>query len=138
MNQCRGVIASREFRGPRQFGWPRFRILPLSNKRRLELVRKADLHPNLEKQLVGRMAVAEYGIRLMADNPMFLGLLCEHVRTGQPFPDNAHNLFETYINNRLTRDRERLSRRYHLEPQDLRVAGEHIQPWRPLSAFQPD
>ena len=43
MNQCRGVIASRQFRGPKHFGWPRFRILALSESRRRELVRKADL-----------------------------------------------------------------------------------------------
>ncbi len=35
LNQCRGVIASRVFRGPTQLGWPRFRIVPLSEARQL-------------------------------------------------------------------------------------------------------
>jgi hypothetical protein len=35
LNRCRGVIASRHFRGPAQSSWPRYTILPLSEPRRL-------------------------------------------------------------------------------------------------------
>jgi hypothetical protein len=126
MNQCRGIVASRQFRGPGQLGWPRFRILPLSEERRLELVHKAELKPALEKELIGQLGTAVYEIRDMSSNPLFLGLLCEHVKTGNPFPENAHTVFETYIETRLTRDRERLERRFELEPGQVRVAAESL------------
>jgi predicted NACHT family NTPase len=41
MNRCRGVVASRHFRGPGQSRWPRFRILPLTEPRRLEPIKQA-------------------------------------------------------------------------------------------------
>lgn len=127
MNQCRGIIASRQFRGPGQLGWPRFRILPLSEKRRAELVCKADLKPELENTLIGQMGMAaSHEIRSMANNPMFLGLLCEHIRAGNPFPENTHSVFETYIETRLTRDEERLWRRFELHPSEVRRAAEGL------------
>lgn len=55
MNRCRGVIASRQFRGPGQLGWPRFRILPLTKKRRFELIRRASLPPAVETTLLGHL-----------------------------------------------------------------------------------
>ncbi|MCP4538893.1 MAG: NACHT domain-containing protein [Chloroflexi bacterium] len=126
MNQCRGIVASRQFRGPGQVGWPRFRILPLSEERRLELVHKAELKPELEKDLVGQLGVTSHKVRSMASNPLFLGLLCEHVQTGNPFPENAHSVFETYIGTRLTRDEKRLWERFKLEPKEVRAAAESL------------
>ena len=124
MNQCRGIVASRQFRGPGQLGWPRFRILPLSEKRRLELVAKADLDSELEREIVGQLDLASHGIRSMASNPMFLGLLCEYMRSGNPFPASGHSVFENYIETRFVRDQERLWRRFGLKPADVRAAAE--------------
>ncbi len=124
MNKCRGIIASRQFRGPGGFGWPRFRILPLSEARRLELIRKAELKPDLEKDLMGQLGMARQEIRSMASNPMFLGLLSEHVRMGHPFPENVHSVFETYIETRLARDADRLRQRFELEPPEVRATAE--------------
>ncbi len=126
MNQCRGIIASRQFRGPGRLGWPRFRILPLSEKRRLELIKRANLETKVEKEIVGQLELALPEIRSMANNPMFLGLLCENMKSGQSFPHNTHHVFETYIENRLVRDKERLSRRYNLKPQEVRNAAETV------------
>jgi hypothetical protein len=126
MNQCRGIIASRQFRGPGRLGWPRFRILPLSEKRRLDLIRRANLKTILEKELIGQLGLAMPEIRSMASNPMFMGLLCEHMKTGKAFPQNAHDMFETYIDNRLKRDEERLWLRFNLKPGELRNAAESI------------
>ncbi len=126
MNQCRGIIASRQFRGPGESNWPRFHILPLSETRRRELIEKADLEPRLEQTLVGQLGAAGQDIRLMASNPMLLGLLCEHMRSGHPFPENAHIVFETYVNTRFSRDRERLERRYNLEPAEVRATAELV------------
>ena len=126
MNQCRGVVASRRFRGPGQFGWPRFRILPLSEARRLELIHRAELKPELERELMGQLGMARQEIRSMASNPMFLGLLCEHMRAGHPFPENVHSVFETYIKTRLIRDKDRLQRRFELKLPEVRAAAESV------------
>jgi hypothetical protein len=126
MNQCRGIVASRQFRGPGQSGWPRFRILPLAEVRRTELVRKADLKPDLQSTIVGQLGTTSDEIRGMSSNPMFLGLLCEHMRAGNPFPQNAHSMFEAYVGTRLIRDQGRLKRRFSLEPAQIRATAESI------------
>lgn len=126
LNHCRGIIASRQFRGPGQTGWPRFRILPLAETRRLELVKRADLKLEVEHELIGQLGTADQEIRAMSNNPLFLGLLCEHMRAGNDFPQNTYTVFETYVNNRLTRDKERLRRRFQVEPSAIRATAEGI------------
>jgi len=124
LNECRGIIASRFFHGPKQFGWPRFRVLPLTTNRQLELIKRADLSTKAEGELIGQLGTAGYDIRTMAGNPMFLGLLCEHMRSGYAFPENSHTVLKTYIDSRLSRDKDRLFRRYRLQPDELRAAAE--------------
>lgn len=124
-NKCRGIIASRQFRGPKHLGWPRFRILPLES-RRWELIRKAELEPRIEKELNGRLRIAPQEIQDMTKNPMFLGVLCEDMRDGSPFPENTHSVFENYLEKRLTRDADRLQRRFKLTPAEVRTAAEKV------------
>lgn len=126
MNLCRGVVASRQFRGPGQSGWPRFRILQLSEARRAELVRKADLGTELQETITGQLGIAGDEIRGMTSNPMFLGLLCEYMKSGNPFPQNAHSVFETYVETRLNRDQERIERRFKLKPSEVRATAEVV------------
>jgi hypothetical protein len=123
-NICRGVIASRAFRGPSMLPWPRFRILPLTPTRRLELIRKADLDPVVEQELIAHLGLSEPGMLLMATNPMFLGLLCEHIRVARTFPDSAHAVFETFVQSRFERDKERVARRFRVDPADVRPVAE--------------
>lgn len=124
-NQCRGIIASRQFRGPKHLGWPLFRILPLDS-RRWELIRKAELDPPIEKELNVRLRVASQDIEEMTKNPMFLGILCENMRAGNDFPNNTHGVFESYLETRLARDASRLQKRFQLQPADVRIAAERI------------
>ena len=124
-NQCRGIIASRQFRGPKHLGWPLFRILPLDS-RRWELIRKAELDPPIEKELNVRLRVATQEIEEMTKNPMFLGILCENMRAGNDFPNNTHGVFESYLETRLARDASRLQKRFQLQPADVRMAAERI------------
>jgi len=126
INRCRGVIASRQFRGPDRFGWPRFRVLPLSEKRRLDLIQKMGLKRETENEFIGQLDIANEEIRSMASNPLLLTLLCEHVKNGHPFPENTYTVFETYITNRLTRDEPRLQRRFQLNAAQLRRTAEQI------------
>lgn len=126
MNRCRGVIASRQFRGPGGMGWPRFIILPLSEVRQLELIRKAEIKPDTEEKFIGQLGIAQYEIRSMASNPLFLGLISEHVKAGNPFPTNVHSVFETYIQYRFKRDEERLQKRFHLTHDAVRTTAENV------------
>lgn len=126
MNRCRGIVASRQFRGPTYFGWPRFLVLSLSEKRRLELIQKVGLKDELESELIGQLDTASDEIRFMASNPLFLNLLCEHMKSGHIFPKNAYTVFETYIENRLTRDEKSLQRRFRLDISRLRSFAESI------------
>ena len=57
---------------------------------------------------------------------MFLGLLCEEMRAGSAFPTNTHSVFEHYLQTRLTRDADRLQKRFQLGPDAVRAAAERI------------
>lgn len=126
MNTCRGVIASRHFRGPSQLGFTRFRILPLSEERKVALIRRMLLPVNVEARLRGDLSTARPEIQEMTKNPMFLGLLCQHVANGNTFPENTPEVFETYIQSRLTQDADRIRRRFGLDPLQIRLVAEHI------------
>ncbi len=126
MNRCRGIVASREYRGPRHLGWPRFRILSLSEKRQEELIRRADLRDISESKLIGELGTAPPGMRVMASNPMFLGLLCEYSQKRAEFPQNSYVVYEEYVQNRLKQDAERLRRRFNLEAAQVRDAAERL------------
>lgn len=126
LNQCRGVVASRQFRGPGQVSWPRFRILPLSESRRMELIDRANLKVEVKRDLIGGLGIADQEVQAMASNPLFLGLLCEHMRDGNEFPQNTYTVFETYMESRIVRDRHRLQKRFEIEPKEVRSAAEKI------------
>ncbi len=126
MNRCRGIVASRQFRGPGQLGWPKFKILALSETRRFESIRRTDLKTELASEIVGRLDSASDGLKTWSSNPMFLGLLCEYMRAGHAFPNNAHEVFETYVTVRLTRDTKRLQQRFNLSPDSVRAAAEAV------------
>src|SRR5260370_32665853 len=110
MNKCRGVIASRHYHSPARVGtysdFPRFLVLPLSEKRSRQLIRKSNLKPQVEVELKGKLSTANQEIRSMSSNPLFLSLLCRHFQEGHPFPENVHIIFETFIESRLTRAKD--------------------------------
>lgn len=126
MNTCRGVIASREFRGPRRFGWPRFTVLRLTAEQQRELIRKADLPPDAERELLAGIASAEPFVARLTENPMLLGLLCEHVRATGAFPSSSHIVFETFVESRLSRDASRVEQRFGIHQTTLRAVAEEI------------
>ncbi|WP_420644587.1 hypothetical protein [Candidatus Leptofilum sp.] len=126
MNTCRGVVASRYFRGPKQVSWPRFRILPLSDSKKFELVERVELPHELMSVLTENLGIASREIHLMSGNPLFLGLLCEYIRAEKVFPSNTFVVFESYIENRLSRDKERLRHRFQLDPAEVRATAEKV------------
>lgn len=126
MNACRGVVASREFRGPGRAAWPTFRVVPLSEQRKRLLVQKAELDRAVEDQLLGELPNAEVSVQQMSGNPLFLGLLCEHMRQGNDFPTNVHAVLETYIGHRLARDAERVRGHFGVGSDDVREVAEEL------------
>lgn len=126
MNTCRGIIASREYRGPKMLDWPCFRILALKEERQKELIRLAGLPKEQRTKLLGQLAIAGTEMVAMASNPMFLSLLCEYIRRGNPFPEHPHMLFEDYFKERLRRDENKLKNRYKLSKEEVQEAAEKI------------
>ncbi len=123
-NQCRGIVASRAYRGPRHVVWPKFRILPLTENRREQLVQRSKLSVEQKMMLIGQLATATSDLRAMASNPMFLSLVCDRKRDGLELPENAHSVFETYVSTRLARDEQRLAMRFKIGLERLREVAE--------------
>ncbi len=124
LGACRGVIASREFRGPaRRRDLPTFVVVPLTWQRKPALIEKADLPADVEQILVADLEHAGEDIRALTDNPMFLGLLCENARSGSPFPESAHRVIESHVQERFERDRVRIQDLFAVEP-DLHQAAQ--------------
>jgi hypothetical protein len=125
MNECRGIIASRSYRGPERQGWRTFRILELSSTRQQALVRRAfAIKPELAPKLLGELSLAPEDVRAMARNPMLLGLLCEHLRLGNEFPSSTYEVFSHYVEHRFERDAERVKSRHGLSTDEVRAWAE--------------
>jgi hypothetical protein len=124
--KCRGVVASREFRGPAHLRWARFRIRPLSEQRQAELIRKAELDGEAEDALVEALASGDEELRLMARNPMFLSLLCEQAAAKLPLAQTAHQALEAYVTDRLQRDQARIWEQFAVRPEEVRQVAETV------------
>ena len=57
---------------------------------------------------------------------MFLGLLCEHMRASGAFPSHSHSVFDSYFSRRLSRDQNRVQRRFGLNPEQLMETAETV------------
>jgi hypothetical protein len=126
LNSCRGVVASRFYRGPSQVGWQKFRILELSSDRQDDLIDKALLSPTVAKKLRGDLALASDDIQSVAKNPMLLGLLCEHMRLGNNFPTLVYEVFEKYFTYRFEKDAPRVMQRFNLSVRIIQKQAEQL------------
>ncbi|MCW5861902.1 MAG: NACHT domain-containing protein [Anaerolineae bacterium] len=127
MNRCRGIIASREYRGPSYLSWPRFRIMPLTSRQQQALVRRSGLSAEDETKTLGGLLSSLPSARHFIENPMFLGLLCAYVQAHHSYPEHESSVFEAYIAGRLARDQERLRQRFDgLSITDIREGAENI------------
>lgn len=125
MKKCRAIVASRSYRGPRNVGWNTFLILDLSLERQRQLIRKSLLSkPGFAQRVEAELALGGEDMRKLAENPMLLGLLCEHVRADLPFPKNSYELLSTYIAYRLEHDADRVRGRFGLEPEIVAATAE--------------
>jgi len=128
MNNCKGIVASREYKGPRFLGWPKFHILSLDSSRRIDLVKRTGLPLNIQRSIINGLAIASDEFRAMTSNPMFLNLICDYMNKQNitEFPSHIHVVFREYVLRRLTRDEERVKQRFNKSPQEVQNAAEKI------------
>jgi hypothetical protein len=124
MRKGRAVVASREFRGPQTFNVPRFRIVNLTVEQQVDLVRKSGLRPAAQAAVHAGLADTDPELRQLARNPLFLGLVCEYVRSRGTFPPSSHAAYDSFLEQRLTRDAGRLRKRYGVGPDEVRLVAE--------------
>lgn len=124
MKTTRAVVASREFRGPKTFRAPRFTVMQLSARQQRDLVKRSGLRPERADEVHAGLATADPDMQQMAKNPMFLGLICEYVRTVGDFPDSAHSAYESYLDQRLKADQDRIQKRHGVGPDVVRRIAE--------------
>ena len=126
MNRCRGVVASREYKGPSFLGWPKFRILPLALNRKIELIQRTGMELEVQKRIIHGITQASTDFRHLTGNAMFLNLLCEFMNKPDipEFPRQTHPIFNDYVTKRLQHDAERLLQRFSKTPEQVRAASE--------------
>jgi hypothetical protein len=123
IGESRGIVASRAFRGPKRLGWPVFRILPLTTELQADCIQRLKLPPHVETQLIGNLPTARLELQAIAENPLFLRLLCNYVKTKAEFPNNVFEIFETFVTTRFATEAERI-RPFNVEPAELRAFAE--------------
>lgn len=125
-NNCRVVVASRRFRGPKRAGWTHFLIRPLSEGRATEFVQRHVRDPALLNEIVGHLQLSTPEFRELAGNPLMLTLLCKHVNELRFFPRNAHEILSKFVQRRFQRDEYRINEKFGMTTDDLRLAAESI------------
>ena len=127
MSKCRGVVGSREFRGPRRLRlWTVFRIAPLSWAQTRKLARKVWHDEKKISLFLRQLSESSTDIRSEARNPMFLTLLCEYVHDKQQFPVVSHDVYGSFLRRRLDADESRLALRFRLTPEQLQAGAEKV------------
>lgn len=116
MSNCRGVVASREFKGPQNLTWRKIRILSLNAERQEHLISKSFL-PEEQKNLI-RSHLTDNSSKLLR-NPLFLTLLCRYVKEENRCPANDHDLICRHIERLAKRDTEYLKRHYQINSDTL-------------------
>lgn len=124
MHESTGIIASREFKGPKLLWLPRFRIMQLTSAQQKILVQRSGLKPQDQRLVHEGIAVGPSDLRQMSTNPMFLSLVCEHIKILKTFPESSHAVYESYVNRRFERDASRILTRFGVEEPFVRHVAE--------------
>jgi hypothetical protein len=115
LGDCRGVLASREFKSP-ILHWPKLRILQLDESKQLELIDRTFLPE--QKKSIAKAAVSVSSSATYR-NPLFLTLLCNFVKKNGVAPQNEHELLIDHVSQLAQRDREYVFKIWGLKPADL-------------------
>lgn len=123
MGECRGILASREFKGPESLPWKKFRILRLTSSKQRELVANAFLSQAQEREVLHHLATSK---STLANTPLFLTLLCRYVKGAKTAPKNDYELLSLQIDGLAQRDPAYLRRTYGLDPAELLKGAQRI------------
>lgn len=123
MGACRGILASREFKGPESLPWKKFRILRMTSSKQRELVANAFLTRPQERAVLHHLATNE---STLANTPLFLTLLCRYVKEASTAPKNDYELLSLHIDRLARRDPSYLKRTYGLTPTELQEGAQRI------------
>lgn len=116
MGDCRGVLASREYKGPEALPWSKLRIMPLNEQRQEQLIQNTFLSEPLKNLVRQHLAAVESGI---FGNPLFMSLLCRYVADIKDIPKNDHDLLNNHIQRLTERDPDYVQRKYGLNGAQL-------------------
>jgi hypothetical protein len=111
---CRAVVASREFKSPRDLPWHRFRILPLTDSRQEQLINLSYVSVD-KRDLIKRHVAVSDGTTFK--NPMLLSLLCRYVKKHGASPRTDFDLLWEHLGDLAHRDPEFLADTFALTPQ---------------------
>lgn len=123
MGECKGVLASREFKGPEALPWKKIRILSLSGEKQDELIQNSSL--NITQMGLARQHLANSDTTIGA-TPLFLTLLCRYIRDEQRAPNNDHDILLQHIERLANREPEYLKKKYNLNPEQLIEGAEYL------------
>lgn len=123
MGECKGILASREFKGPQALPWKKLRILPLSEEKQDELIGNSFLDES-KMSLVRQHLAGTYSS--IGTTPLFLTLLCRYVKDEKREPNNDHDILLQHVERLAGREPEYLWRKYKLSVGDLIVGAERL------------
>lgn len=123
MGECKGILASREFKGPEALPWKKLRILPLTGEKQDELIRNSFLDEKNMSMVRHHLASSHSSI---GSTPLFLTLLCRYVRDEQKPPNNDHDILFQHIDRLARREPDYLKRKYKLNPAELVMGAERL------------
>ena len=123
MGECKGILASREFKGPEALPWKKLRILPLSGTKQDELIQNSFL--NSQQMSLVRLHLATSDNSIGA-TPLFLTLLCRYIRDEQRAPKNDHDILLQHVERLARREPEYLRRKYKLSAEELVNGAERL------------
>lgn len=123
MGECKGILASREFKGPEALPWKKLRILSLSGEKQDELIDNSFLTETQMSLVRQHLASSDSSI---GATPLFLTLLCRYVKDEQHGPKNDHDILLQHIERLARREPEYLRRKYKLSTKELIDGAERL------------
>lgn len=123
MGECRGILASREFKGPESLAWTKFRILHLNNNKQKELVTNSFLNNDQVQLVLNHIAS---NISNLSNSPLFLTLLCRFIKDKSAPPINDYELLSSHIERLAYREPDYLKRIYQLTPEQVLLGAERL------------
>jgi|GEM_PF-901085 len=123
MGECKGILASREFKGPEALPWKKLRILSLTGEKQDELIDNSFLNESQMSLVRQHLANSHSSI---GATPLFLTLLCRYVKDEQRGPNNDHDILLQHIERLARREPAYLQRKYKLSVEDLINGAERL------------